>query len=89
MAAICGVYLGLTKEPTTMELRPVRERASSSRILSVVEISADSICMPSRMHSSTMWTLGYDTVPPVRLEPAPGHPHPCSHGALRYNIADN
>ena len=83
MAAICGGYLGLTNEPTTIVFNPVLESASRRRVLSAMAISDDSMCMPSRMHVSTMWTL--DT---SWFLAETGRPRPVSCGALRYNIAD-
>ena len=58
ISAICGVYFGETNEPTMIVFRPVCASASRRRTLSSIEIDADSICMPSRMHSSVMWTRG-------------------------------
>jgi hypothetical protein len=58
ISAICGVYFGETNEPTMIVFSPVCERASSRRTLSSTEMPADSICMPSRMTSSVMWTRG-------------------------------
>ena len=58
ISAICGVYFGETNEPTMIVFSPVCDRASRRRTLSSTEIDADSICMPSRMHSSVMWTRG-------------------------------
>ena len=58
MQAICGVYLGLTKEPTTIDRRPAADSASSSASFWPTVMSADSICIPSRMHSSLSTIFG-------------------------------
>src|SRR5690554_5340770 len=65
-----------------MDWSPVLDNLSSSRTLSSIEISADSICMPSRMHSSLMRTLG---IPMGSAPPRPprdvgaGRPPPGPH----------
>src|ERR1700728_3338608 len=58
MAAICGTHRGLTNDPTTIWRRPVADSASSSSILAATLMPALSICMPSRMPSSMISTLG-------------------------------
>ena len=58
MPAICGTHRGLTNDPTTMCLSPVIDSASSSSTLAATLMSTLSICMPSRMPSSTITTAG-------------------------------
>ena len=56
--AICGVYLGLTNDPTTILGSPVSPRAFRRRTLSSTEMPADSICIPSRIVSSRYSIVG-------------------------------